>query len=175
MEALIYSVLLGILLYKKKKKKKHNAKHMCSAMDSGAGSLAIGELIGAAFFIVAVVSGCMGIIKPFQSQRVTFMRDATYLLGAALIMTWIAYNQSIHWYHGIILIVYYVSYVAVVMLGAYRNRGYNNTNMIEQKPAHEIDLVDESTCLLPNDLTTKRRKCKIGKIKICLCTKACQC
>ncbi|KAG1521954.1 hypothetical protein G6F47_002598 [Rhizopus delemar] len=86
------------------------------------------------------------------------MRDATYLLGAALIMTWIAYNQSIHWYHGIILIVYYVSYVVVVMLGAYRNRGYNNANMIEQKPAHEIDLVDESTCLLPNDLTTKRRK-----------------
>lgn len=89
-------------------------------MNSGSGSLAVGELIGAAFFIVSVVSGCMGIIRPFRSKRITFMRDASFLTGAIMILTWIVYHQRICWYHGILLILYYITYVTVVVLGAYR-------------------------------------------------------
>ncbi|CAO3702995.1 unnamed protein product [Rhizopus stolonifer] len=122
-----------------------------SAMESGAGSLAIGELIGAAFFIVAIVSGCMGTIQPFQSQKITFMRDATYLLGSAIIMSWIVYTQQIHWYHGIILIIYYLSYVTVVMLSAYANCGISDKTSDEQKMIHQIHVVDESACLLPEE------------------------
>ncbi|KAI9010859.1 hypothetical protein CLU79DRAFT_891196 [Phycomyces nitens] len=91
-----------------------------SAMESGAGSLAIGELIGAAFFIVAIVSGCMGIIRPFQSKRVTFLRDAAFLTGAVLMILGIIYQQAIHWYHGLGLVFYYLSYVSVVLLSNYR-------------------------------------------------------
>lgn len=115
-----------------------------SAMDSNAGSLAIGELIGAAFFIVAIVSGCMGIIKPFQSQKVTFMRDASFLTGAITIITWIVYHQNIYWYHSIVLILYYLSYVSVVVLGAYQNKKEDGTKQ-QQKIEHTID---ESTHLL---------------------------
>jgi hypothetical protein len=39
-----------------------------SAMDSGAGSLAIGELIGAAFFIVAIVSA-WELLNHFNPKR----------------------------------------------------------------------------------------------------------
>ncbi|CAH1762179.1 9271_t:CDS:10, partial [Entrophospora sp. SA101] len=39
-----------------------------SAMTHGSGSLAIGELIGAASFITSVVAGSMAVISPFQNQ-----------------------------------------------------------------------------------------------------------
>lgn len=102
-------------------------------MNSGSGSLAIGELIGAAFFIVSVVSGCMGIIRPFQSKRITFMRDASFLTGAIMILTWIVYHQRICWYHGIILIGYYITYVIVVVMGAYRFPGAETPALLEPK------------------------------------------
>ncbi|KAG2195014.1 Sodium/calcium exchanger protein-domain-containing protein [Mucor mucedo] len=104
-----------------------------TAMNSGSGSLAIGELIGAAFFIVSVVSGCMGIIRPFQSKRITFMRDASFLTGAIMILTWIVYHQRICWYHGIILIGYYITYVIVVVMGAYRFPGAETPALREHK------------------------------------------
>jgi sodium/potassium/calcium exchanger 6 len=115
-------------------------------MDSGAGSLAIGELIGAAFFIVAIVSGCMGIIRPFQSQKITFKRDASFLTGAIMIITWIVYHQRIYWYHSIILICYYLSYVCAVVLGAYTNSDQDPISI--QKECKKDDTVDESTHLL---------------------------
>ncbi len=103
------------------------------AMNSGSGSLAIGELIGAAFFIVSVVSGCMGIIRPFRSKRITFMRDASFLTGAIMILTWIVYHQRICWYHGLILICYYITYVIVVVMGAYRFPGAETPALPEPK------------------------------------------
>ncbi|KAF1807671.1 Sodium/calcium exchanger protein-domain-containing protein [Mucor lusitanicus] len=104
-----------------------------TAMNSGSGSLAIGELIGAAFFIVSVVSGCMGIIRPFRSKRITFMRDASFLTGAIMILTWIVYHQRICWYHGLILICYYITYVIVVVMGAYRFPGAETPALPEPK------------------------------------------
>jgi Ca2+/Na+ antiporter len=116
-------------------------------MDSGAGSLAIGELIGAAFFIVAIVSGCMGIIRPFQSQKITFRRDASFLTGAIMIITWIVYHQRIYWYHSVVLISYYICYVCVVVLGAYT--GGNKDPTLSQNECKKDDtVVDESTHLL---------------------------
>lgn len=119
-------------------------------MDTGAGSLAIGELIGAGFFIVAIVSGCMGIIKPFQSQKITFMRDASFLTGAIMIITWIVYHQHINWYHSIILIGYYLCYVSVVVFGAYSNNQDNVTNDCKCKSEQVSSKagVDETTHLL---------------------------
>ncbi|CEJ03199.1 hypothetical protein RMCBS344292_17187 [Rhizopus microsporus] len=129
-----------------------------SAMDSDAGSLAIGELIGAAFFIVAVVSGCMGIIQPFQSQRVTFMRDATCLLGAVLIIVWIIYDQRIYWYHGLILIAYYISYVVAVVFDVGNGHRTNQEALIEQKSLHESCFANETTPLLHSDVVSQNKK-----------------
>ncbi|KAI8353617.1 Sodium/calcium exchanger protein-domain-containing protein [Choanephora cucurbitarum] len=127
-----------------------------TAMNTGSGSLAIGELIGAAFFIVSVVSGCMGIIQPFQSKRITFMRDASFLTGAIMILTWIVYHQRICWYHGLILIGYYITYVMVVVLGAYRFPG-QETPAIEPKPLidHTEELLTETSRLLQSEIGKK--------------------
>lgn len=102
-------------------------------MDTGAGSLAIGELIGAAFFIVSVVSGSMGIIQPFTSKRITFMRDASFLTGAIIMLTWIVYHRRILWYHGVALIAFYLTYVFVVVFGALGSSGAETPAKIERK------------------------------------------
>lgn len=123
-------------------------------MNSGSGSLAVGELIGAAFFIVAVVSGSMGIIRPFQSKRITFMRDATFLTGAIMIMSWIVYHRRICWYHGAILIAYYLTYVSIVAFGAYHFSDAHASASLERKPStlklsQTEEHITETSRLLP--------------------------
>src|SRR5277367_276590 len=53
-----------------------------AAMKVGSGSLAFGELVGAAFFITTVVSGSMAIVNPFKVSRKSFLRDVTFFAGA---------------------------------------------------------------------------------------------
>ncbi|KAI9477909.1 MAG: Sodium/calcium exchanger protein-domain-containing protein, partial [Benjaminiella poitrasii] len=133
------------------KKLKLSESMVCtSAMDTGAGSLAIGELIGAAFFIVAFVAGSMSIIRPFQAQKVTFKRDATFLTGAIMIITWIVYHQRIYWYHSMLLISYYLCYVLVVVLSA----TYQSYTLAVEEEAKDVvtndihEAVDETSYLL---------------------------
>ena len=121
--------------------------------------MAIGELIGAAFFIVAVVSGCMSIIQPFQSQRVTFMRDASFLTGAIIIMTWIVYHQQITWYHSVILICYYLAYVSAVVISACTTIPPHHGLQIEPKRDDaSFVIVDEATHLLHQGINQDKRK-----------------
>ena len=49
-----------------------------AAMGSNSGSLAVGELIGAACFITAVVAGSMALARPFKVARRSFVRDVGY-------------------------------------------------------------------------------------------------
>ncbi|CAO3593057.1 unnamed protein product [Absidia cylindrospora] len=125
-----------------------------SAMDTGSGSMAIGEIIGAAFFIVAVITGCMGIIRPFESKRIIFMRDASFLTGAVALLTWIVYHGKIYWYHGLALIGYYVAYVVTVLLSSYQwgpghDDGKKDTAMAQ-------NLVDETSRLLGTQVKPPR-------------------
>ncbi|KAI9484160.1 MAG: Sodium/calcium exchanger protein-domain-containing protein [Benjaminiella poitrasii] len=134
-----------------------------TAMNTGSGSLAIGELIGAAFFIVSVVSGCMGIIRPFQSKRITFMRDATFLTGAIMILTWIVYHQRICWYHGVILIGYYITYVIVVVIGAYHFSGAETPALPELKSfaIEQEELLSETSRLLQTNNQVDKRPLRL--------------
>ncbi|KAI8338647.1 Sodium/calcium exchanger protein-domain-containing protein [Chlamydoabsidia padenii] len=116
-----------------------------SAMDSGSGSMAIGEIIGAAFFIVSVITGCMGIIRPFQSKRITFMRDASFLTGAVALLTWIVYHGKIYWYHGLALIGYYITYVVTVLLSSYNWSAHKE---IVTKLTSTQNLLNETSRLL---------------------------
>ncbi|KAI8089294.1 Sodium/calcium exchanger protein-domain-containing protein [Halteromyces radiatus] len=117
-----------------------------SAMDSGSGSMAIGEIIGAAFFIVSVITGCMGIIRPFQSKRITFMRDASFLTGAVALVTWIIYHGKIYWYHGLALIGYYIAYVVTVLLSSYNWSDELQKEMVSKLANQNI--LDETSRLL---------------------------
>ncbi|KAI8070002.1 Sodium/calcium exchanger protein-domain-containing protein [Gongronella butleri] len=118
-----------------------------SAMQHGSGSMAIGEIIGAAFFVVSVIAGSMGIIRPFQSKRITFMRDATFLTGAISLLSWIVYHGKIYWYHGLALIGYYLFYVITVLISSY-DWPFAQKTPTDQALYSSVPVMDETTKLL---------------------------
>jgi sodium/potassium/calcium exchanger 6 len=75
----------------------------------------VGELVGAAFFIVTVVAGGMAVIQPFHAKRVVFIRDVTFFTGAVAIVGWIVYDHEIHLFEALGLVMYYCLYVEVVV------------------------------------------------------------
>ncbi|RUS25926.1 Sodium/calcium exchanger protein-domain-containing protein [Jimgerdemannia flammicorona] len=88
-----------------------------SAMKAQSGSLAIGELIGAASFIASVVAGSMAVVAPFRVSRLPFLRDLSFFMCAILIVVAIVWDGKIYLYESVILIAFYAIYVAVVVVG----------------------------------------------------------
>jgi len=90
-----------------------------AAMRVGSGSLAIGELIGAAFFITSAVSGLMAIINPFKVSRKPFLRDIVFFTGAVALSVVLLTHGKLTLWATSGMIGYYVVYVAVVVFFTY--------------------------------------------------------
>jgi sodium/potassium/calcium exchanger 6 len=93
-----------------------------SAMRANSGSLAIGELLGAATFIVSCVVGSMCIIKPFKVQRAPFLRDVGFFAVAVILMLLTLWDGKIDQLEAGALIVTYVAYVIVVVVSSWWDR-----------------------------------------------------
>lgn len=85
-----------------------------AAMKIDSASLAIGELIGAASFITAIVAGSIAVISPFRVSRKSFVRDVIFFIGAVILGMAFIIDGNITLAESIIMIVYYVIYVIVV-------------------------------------------------------------
>ncbi|KAL2129074.1 hypothetical protein VTI74DRAFT_8278 [Chaetomium olivicolor] len=86
-----------------------------AAMGSNSGSMAVGELIGAAGFITAVVAGSMALVREFKVSKRTFVRDVVFFIGAiSFTMVFLA-DGELHMWECFIMIGYYVFYVVVVV------------------------------------------------------------
>ena len=86
-----------------------------AAMSSHSGSLAIGELMGAACFITAVVAGSMAITKPFQVARKSFIRDvAFFAVAASFSLVFLADGHLLLW-ECVVMVAFYVFYVVFVV------------------------------------------------------------
>lgn len=83
-------------------------------MKINSGSLAVGELIGAASFIVAVVAGSMAIVRPFRVARRPFLRDVLFFVVAILFGIFVLADGEIHTWECIVMVLYYVFYVLFV-------------------------------------------------------------
>ncbi|KAI8637286.1 Sodium/calcium exchanger protein-domain-containing protein [Parasitella parasitica] len=104
-----------------------------SAMHSNLGSLALGELIGAASFIVSVVAGTMCAIKPFRAKRFSFLRDVSFFTCAILLVMAIVSDGFIYFHEAIVLILFYIVYVVVVVGGNYYMKKRSNyLNLVER-------------------------------------------
>jgi solute carrier family 24 (sodium/potassium/calcium exchanger), member 6 len=90
-----------------------------SAMRAGSGALAIGELLGAASFIVSVVVGTMCIIQPFSVEPRSFMRDVGFFAVAVAMLLVILWDERIQAWEAGLLIALYVLYVFVVVIGSW--------------------------------------------------------
>ncbi|KAF8426390.1 Sodium/calcium exchanger protein-domain-containing protein [Tirmania nivea] len=85
-----------------------------AAMKINSGSLAVGELIGAASFIVAVVAGSMAIVRPFKVARRPFLRDILFFIVAILFGIFVLADGEIHMWECVIMVCYYIFYVVFV-------------------------------------------------------------
>lgn len=87
-----------------------------AAMNTNSGSLAVGELIGAAGFITAVVAGSMALVRPFKVAKKSFVRDVGFFIVAASFSMVFLYDGKLHLWECITMVVFYLFYVALVVV-----------------------------------------------------------
>lgn len=86
-----------------------------AAMSTNSGSLAVGELMGAAVFITSVVAGSMALIKPFHVARKSFIRDVGFFIVAAGFSFSFLWDGRLQLWECIAMVIYYVVYVGFVV------------------------------------------------------------
>ncbi|KAK0315765.1 hypothetical protein LTR01_001065 [Friedmanniomyces endolithicus] len=86
-----------------------------AAMSTNSGSLAVGELLGAAGFITAVVAGSMALIRPFHVAKKSFVRDVGFFVVAAGFSMLFLWDGRLQLWECIAMVVFYVVYVAFVV------------------------------------------------------------
>ena len=91
-------------------------------MRSNSGGLAIGELLGAASFVTSCVVGSMCIIKPFKVDRGPFLRDVGFFTAAVVLLLAVLWDNRIEGWEAAMLVVMYLVYVAVVIIGSWYER-----------------------------------------------------
>lgn len=87
-----------------------------AAMSTNSGSLAVGELFGAAGFITAVVAGSMALIRPFHVAKKSFVRDVGFFIVAAAFSMVFLWDGKLHFWECVAMVLYYVFYVAFVVV-----------------------------------------------------------
>jgi solute carrier family 24 (sodium/potassium/calcium exchanger), member 6 len=90
-----------------------------AAMRSNTASLAIGELLGAASFIVSVVVGSMCIIKPFSVDPYPFLRDVGFFTAAVALIVAMMWDGELRLWETLTLTGLYFLYVLVVVFGTW--------------------------------------------------------
>ncbi|KAK8186001.1 Sodium/calcium exchanger protein-domain-containing protein [Phyllosticta citribraziliensis] len=86
-----------------------------AAMNTNSGTLAIGELIGAASFITAVVAGSMALARPFKVDKRTFVRDVGFFIVAASFSMVFLIDGKLSLWECIAMVVFYIFYVVFVL------------------------------------------------------------
>lgn len=104
-----------------------------AAFKAHSGSLAIGELLGAAAFITSVVAGSMAIISPFKVSRRSFLRDAGFFMVAVVMTMVLLADGRLRLWESILMIVFYAVYVAYVLIGTYYNSRKTKRKIIDSR------------------------------------------
>ena len=86
-----------------------------AAMKTHSGSLAVGELIGAASFITAVVAGSMALVRPFKVARKSFIRDVGFFIVAAGFSLGFLADGRLHLWECLAMVGFYIFYVFFVV------------------------------------------------------------
>ncbi|KAL4880014.1 Sodium/calcium exchanger protein-domain-containing protein [Aspergillus karnatakaensis] len=121
-----------------------------AAMRSNSGSLAIGELIGAAGFITSVVAGSMALVRPFKVARRSFVRDVGYFVIAISFSMILLADGHLHVWESAAMVALYCFYVLLVVTWHWcivRRRRVHERNMAARSHFHipsnqELDIED---------------------------------
>lgn len=82
-----------------------------AAMNSGATSLAIGELLGSANFELTIVIGCMSLVKPFKVSWKMIIRDIFLFSSLIILSIWFLSDGIITLAESITMISLYVLFI----------------------------------------------------------------
>ncbi|ORX41138.1 Sodium/calcium exchanger protein-domain-containing protein [Kockovaella imperatae] len=93
-----------------------------AALKSGTFGLAVGELIGAASFIVSVVVGTIVFVRPFHVPKQAFMRDVLFFTAAVILLVAVLRDGILTLSESLAMVGLYVCYVIVVVAGNWLNR-----------------------------------------------------
>ncbi|KIW01332.1 uncharacterized protein PV09_07106 [Verruconis gallopava] len=87
-----------------------------AAMSTNSGSLAVGELIGAASFITAVVAGAMAFVRPFKVARRSFVRDVSFFIVASSFSMAFLIDGKLYLWESMAMVGLYIFYVISVVI-----------------------------------------------------------
>ncbi|MCJ1323169.1 hypothetical protein MMC15_008523 [Xylographa vitiligo] len=87
-----------------------------AAMSTNSGSLAVGELIGAAGFITAVVAGSMALVRPFRVARQSFVRDVGFFVVAASFSMVFLADGHLHLWECAVMVSFYLFYICFIFI-----------------------------------------------------------
>lgn len=93
-----------------------------AAMGSNSASMAVGELLGAACFITAVVAGSMSLVREFKVSRNSYVRDICFFIIAVIFTTAFLLDGKLYFWECWVMIGYYAVYVVVVVGSHYYSR-----------------------------------------------------
>lgn len=85
-----------------------------AAMNSNSGSLAVGELIGAAAFITTVVAGSMALVREFRVGKKNLVRDVGFITVAVCLIILFLADGLLYIWECLAMVAYYLLYVVVV-------------------------------------------------------------
>lgn len=86
-----------------------------AAMSSKSGNLAVGELIGAASFITAVVVGSMALVTEFRVGKKILVRDVGFFIIAASLTIIFLADGLLSLWESCFMVGYYLFYVLIVV------------------------------------------------------------
>lgn len=98
---------------------------------------------GAASFITSVVVGSMAIIKPFKVSKAPFLRDVIFFAGCVLFTLYTVMDGKITMVESVTLIVYYIFYVAFVVVGNWYHQRIKTERELEERARNLYDDDDE--------------------------------
>lgn len=122
-----------------------------AAMKINSGSLAVGELIGAASFIAAVVAGSMAIVHPFRVGRNSFVRDVSFFIVAVLFGIGFLADGQIQVWECAIMVIFYIFYVCFVVVWHWMEKARKSQRRRERMMREHFVTPEEEDLLVGED------------------------
>ncbi|KAI9365466.1 Sodium/calcium exchanger protein-domain-containing protein [Zopfochytrium polystomum] len=113
-----------------------------TAIRAGSGALALGELMGACLFVTLVVVGVICLPGPVRLPRRPFLRDTAFLFGCVGILFIFLMDGRITVIESLLLVVYYLIYVSVVVIGHFINKRYKEDTALQADRESTIEIED---------------------------------
>ncbi|KAK6343974.1 hypothetical protein TWF696_007625 [Orbilia brochopaga] len=130
-----------------------------AAMKINSGSLAVGELVGAASFITAVVAGSMAIVRPFAIAKKSFVRDVVFFMVSVAFGIYFLADGRIQTWECIVMVGLYLSYVVFVVGWHWLAKRQKRKRIIEIRTrAHYTDIAEEEELEEEEDATVETRR-----------------